>query len=220
MEEDFYDEEYEYFDNTIADLKEQLKKEVKQEIQDKIKTLERENEELRDVKENWEKIKLEYQIKENQLNYEKETYQNRLKREYFETQFKEKLPFFFGTVYVADYDFKEQEKCNDCDENRKVDYISKQGEIIKGNCKCAKKKKIWFVNKGFCYTKVISLCSGDIRTENYVSRESHEYDISLRKEEIIEKFDKDIIDKYYYNNFFSEEEEAQKYVDYLNSIED
>lgn len=48
--EDFYDEEYDYFDSTITDLKEQLKKEVKQEIQDKIKTLEKENAELKDVK--------------------------------------------------------------------------------------------------------------------------------------------------------------------------
>ena len=55
MEEDFYDEEYDYFDSTIAELKEQLKKEVKQDIQDKIKNLEEENKELRDVKENWKK---------------------------------------------------------------------------------------------------------------------------------------------------------------------
>ena len=54
--EDFYDEEYDYFDSTIADLKEQLKKVFNQEIQDKIATLEKENAELQDVIEYWEQI--------------------------------------------------------------------------------------------------------------------------------------------------------------------
>lgn len=38
-EEDFFDEEYDYFDKTIAELKEQLKKEVKQEMQDRLEKL-------------------------------------------------------------------------------------------------------------------------------------------------------------------------------------
>lgn len=70
--EDFYDEEYEYFDSTIADLKEQLKKEVKKEIQDKITTLEKENEELQDIKKNWNKIKQEYESKVNEIEREKQ----------------------------------------------------------------------------------------------------------------------------------------------------
>lgn len=219
MEENFYDEEYDYFDSTIADLKEQLKKEVKQEIKDKIAKLEKENEELKNVKENWNSIKEEYQRKERVLNYEKEKYKNKLKEEYFKTSFEEKLPFFFDTVYVADYSYQKKEKCNQCDENRKIDYISKQGTIIKGSCNCDKSKKIWNVSKGFCYTKVISLCNGDIRTETYVSRDSGRYDIELKKENIIEKFNKNNINKDYCFNYFKKEEEAQKYVDYLNTLE-
>lgn len=64
MEEEFYDDEYNYFDSKIDELKGQLRNEVKQEIKNKIEILEKEN-----TKINKENQKL---IEENkQLNKQK-----------------------------------------------------------------------------------------------------------------------------------------------------
>ena len=89
MEEDFYDEEYDYFDSTIAELKEQLKKEIKQDIQDKIKNLEEENKELRDVKENWKTLKQEYKNKINEVEIEKQYILDNAKREIYNATLKD-----------------------------------------------------------------------------------------------------------------------------------
>ena len=114
MKEDFYDEEYDYFDSTIADLKEQLKKEVKQEIQDRIATLEKENAELQDIKRNWEKVKEEYEAKTIRIEREKQDILNNAKTEIYNATLKDLFENceYFSKIYKVDTKYIEQEKCN------------------------------------------------------------------------------------------------------------
>lgn len=211
MEEDFYDEEYDYFDNTIAELKEQLKKEVKQEIQDKITKLEKENAELQEVKENWEEIKQEY---ENKINNAEEEIYNATLKDLFENC------TLFEKIYRVDYEVLEREKCDKCDENRKLTVVDCYGRKHKIDCKCSEKKHIYYAkeHKGTEVYVQKSKNENNFKFE-FRSENSYEYGHRISKEDVLEKFDKDKVKGYYWT-YFTTLEEAQKYADYLNSLED
>lgn len=211
MEEDFYDEEYDYFDNTIADLKEQLKKEVKQEIQDEITTLRKENAELKEVKENWNKIKQEYEDKINRA--EREIYNATLKDLFNNCN-------YFARLYKVNYKTEEREKCNQCDENRQLTVIDCYGRKHKVDCKCKKYKRIYYVEENKNTSVYIQKSKNEDNFKfEFRNEESYTYGNKIDKENVLEKFDKDKV-KGYYNTYFTTLEEAQKYADYLNSIED
>ena len=222
MEEDFYDEEYDYFDRTVADLKEQLKKEVKQEIQEKIKTLENENKELQEVKENWEEIKQEYENKTIELEREKQKILNNAKTEIYNATLKDLFEncTFFEKIYQVDYEYEEQPKCDKCDENRELTVIDCYEREHKVDCKCAKSKRKFFAERN---ERVSIYVQKDARSNNFMfkvkNKSDYEYGWEISKKDILEKFDKDKI-KEYYNTYFTTLEEAQKYADYLNSIEE
>lgn len=220
--EDFYDEEYDYFDSTIADLKEQLKKEVKQEIQDKIATLEKENAELQDVKENWEQIKQEYKNKINEIQREKQYILDNAKRETYNATLKDLFDNcdYFQKLYKVDYKTEEQEKCDKCDENRELTIEDCYGRKHKVHCKCSDKRKVYYSeeNLDICVYIQKEKERDNFRFE-FRSNSSWEYGHKINKENVLEKFDKDKVKGYYWT-YFTTLEEAQKYADYLNNIED
>lgn len=222
MEEDFYDEEYDYFDSTIAELKEQLKKEIKQDIQDKIKNLEEENKELRDVKENWETLKQEYKDKINEVEIEKQYILDNAKREIYNATLKDLFDNcdYFEKIYTVDYEMEKGEKCNECDENRKLTLIDCYGREHKVNCKCSESKRMYYVKENSETAIYIQKSKGeDNFIFNFRNTDSYDYGYKINKEDVLEKFDKDKV-RHYWNTYFTTLEEAQKYADYLNSKED
>lgn len=221
MEEDFYDEEYGYFDSTIADLKEQLKKEVKQEIQDRMERLERENKELQDVKENWKEIKQKYESKINEVEKEKQHILNNAKSEIYNATLKDLFEncTFFEKIYQVNYTSEEQQKCDKCDKNRNLTVVDCYGREHKVRCKCSIKKRHFFVED----VNVNIYVQKDARENNFMfkvkDKSDYEYGREIGKEEVLEKFDKDKV-KDDYNTYFTTLEEAQKYADYLNITEE
>lgn len=222
MEEDFYDEEYDYFDSTIADLKEQLKKEVKQEIQDKIKTLENENKELQDVKENWEEIKQEYENKITELEREKQRILDNAKNEIYNATLKDLFENceYFSKIYRIDTTYVKRPKCDRCDENRELTVVDCYGRKHKVSCKCVNQKCIYIAEEN---TRAQIYVQKDAEKDNFLFRINEDSDYcygrKISKEEVLEKFDKDKV-KGYYNTYFTTLEEAQKYANYLNSKDD
>lgn len=220
--EDFYDEEYDYFDSTITDLKEQLKKEVKQEIQDKIKTLEKENAELKDVKENWEEIKREYENKINQIEREKQDVLDNAKTRIYNATLKELFDNceYFSKIYKVDTKYIPQEKCNKCDEDRKLTIKDCYEREHKVSCKCSVSKCIYVATEN---TATQIYVQKEAKRDDFAFsiREDSEYVYGrkINKEDVLEKFDKDKV-KGYCNTYFTTLEEAQKYADYLNSTEE
>lgn len=222
MEEDFYDEEYDYFDSTIVELKEQLKKEVKQDIQDKIKNLEEENKELRDVKENWKTLKQEYKNKINEAEIEKQDILDNAKREIYNATLKDLFENcdYFKKIYKVDYKTEEREKCDKCDENRKLTLIDCYGRKHKVICKCYESKKIYYVEENS--ETAIYIQKGkeeDNFKFEFKNEASYTYGRKIDRKDVLEKFDKGKV-KDYWNTYFTTLEEAQKYADYLNSKED
>lgn len=222
MEEDFYDEECDYFDSTVAELKEQLKKEVKQDIQNKIKNLEEENIELRDVKENWETLKQEYKDKINEVEIEKQYILDNAKREIYNATLKDLFENcdYFKKLYKVDYKTERREKCDKCDEDRNLTLIDCYGRKHKVICECYKSKKIYYAEEN---SETVIYIQKSKREDNFMfnfkNTDSYDYGHKINKEDVLEKFDKDKV-KSYWNTYFTTLEEAQKYADYLNSKED
>lgn len=221
--EDFYDDEYDYFDSTIAELKEQLKKEVKQEIQDKMTALEKENAELQDVKENWEKVKREYEWKEQELEREK----NNFKREFTYTKFSELLKDFTTEVWGIKNEYLKREKCNKCDDDRYLTLVDSYNRTHKVRCKCDEyeTKKI-AVQKHLYVSEISRRCSGAKDLRMFIKEYNNDSDCfstSRLSEDVLflDKFDLEkITEKDYEKIYFYTQEEAQKYADYLNSQEE
>lgn len=224
MEEDFYDEEYDYFDSTIVELKEQLKKEVKQDIQDKIKNLEEENKELRDVKENWKTLKQEYKNKINEAEIEKQDILDNAKREIYNATLKDLFENcdYFKKLYKVDYKTEKREKCDKCDEDRNLTLIDCYGRKHKVTCECYKSKKIYYAEEN---SETAIYIQKNKERDNFKfefkNQESYTYGSKIDRENVLEKFDKNKVDGHlYWDVYFTTLEEAQKYADYLNSKED
>jgi len=220
--EDFYDDEYDYFDSTIAELKEQLKKEVKQEIKDKMTALEKENAELQDVKENWEKIKKEYENKINETEREKQYILDNAKKEIYNATLKDLFENceYFSKIYKVGTKYIEQDKCDKCNKDRKVTAIDCFGRKHEIPCKCAKSKCVYIAEENLGTEIYVQK---DAQKDNFafsIKEDSdYNYGCKLAKEDILEKFDKDKV-KGRCNTYFTTLEEAQKYADYLNSKEE
>lgn len=228
MEEEFYDEDCDYFESTIVDLKEQLKKEVKQEFKDKMKELEKENKKLQEVKENWEKIKQEYKQKEIKLKYEVE--EEKRNARYLPIK---KLFENFQIEYYQVYShYEKNEKCDKCDEDRKLTIIDCYGRKHKVDCPCNDKKHIEYSisTKYVIGISSISNRNGELKVWFYLDyrpdrREEDCYYSSgtFINDKIIKKFDEmtqEQKDKEYQDWYFTTKEEAQKYAEYLRSKED
>lgn len=220
--EDFYDDECDYFDSTIAELKEQLKKEVKQEIQDRMTSLEKENAELQDVKENWKKVKRAYENKINELEREK----NNFKHEFTYIKFSELLKDFTAEVWGIKNEYSKPKKCDRCDEDRYLTLVDSYGRTHKVKCKCNEyeTKKI-AVQKHLYVSEISRKYSGAKDLRMFIreySEDSDCFSTSILKEDVLflDKFDLEKIkEKNYEKIYFYTQEEAQKYADYLNSQE-
>lgn len=226
--EDFYDEEYDYFDSTMADLKEQLKKEVKQEIQDKIKTLEKENAELKDVRENWEEIKREYKEKEIQLEHEAEEEKRNAKY----LPIKKLFENFQTEYYQVHKYYKKDAKCDKCNEDRKLILTDCYGRKHEVDCVCNNKTHLEYIveTRYVAGISSISKRNSELMVWFYLTyqedkREEDSYYSSsyFINNKIIKKFEdmsQEQKDKEYQDWYFTTLEEAQKYANYLSSKED
>lgn len=125
--EDFYDEE-------TNEIIEAIKSGIKKEFIEKMESLEKENWELRDVKERIESMEYEH----NQKLKEMEKEQQNLLRKIKESSFAEIMKILSEPLYVVKRNSHMIPKCNLCDDNRKVDFTSSDGRKIKGPCVCNK----------------------------------------------------------------------------------
>ena len=144
MYEDFYNEGPSDFDIAIEEFKEGLRKTVKEEILNEMAHLRKENEELQEVKENFDKIKQEYKDKERQFNIKEDEMMRTLARKKIEelitiADVKKEIYFLEGkSGYVP--------KCNKCDDKRLIHFKSPSGKDCTEPCPvCGKSYYMYFV---------------------------------------------------------------------------
>lgn len=137
-EEDFYNESSE-FEEMVDDLKVKLKESVKEEHIAEVEKLRKENEELQEVKADFEAIKQHYKEKEQQL----ERYKMDIKREVRKERLSELMKDREVVLYSARFRRIQGPKCDKCDENRKIHYKTPLGKDAVETCDCDKRYSVY-----------------------------------------------------------------------------
>ena len=210
-ENDFYNEPTE-FDIQMDEFKKSLMKNIKQEFLDKMEKIQKENVELQEIKKNFDSIKTSYIIKERELAREKENAMSEAEKLQLSNLLKDREI----VMYKVGYEYIKRPKCDKCDNNRKIEYISPLGKTMFEDCDCSKSdsKRVptpWVLfefTTANTYGKELSMwyrevkeSSGNVYFESYSEICKKVYSDSMKYEDI---------DTY---TFFRNEEDCQKYCD-------
>lgn len=216
MWDDYY--EPTEFDEAMEEFKASIVDNVRQEIKDKIDRLEKENAELREVKNNWKQIQAEHERAMRELRREKEQAKKQAEQARLQTVFRD----LCTTGYRPSHKYLQGPKCDKCDENRKIHFVSPMGRNMQENCLCAESKAFYSPSE----TQMFSFYIGkNVRTRYYSRHDDNDYD----RYDYINDYDRyDYIADVYpelpddlqavndYRAVFLNLEDCQKYCDFKN----
>ncbi len=215
-EEDFYNEPSE-FDIAVTEFKQYLMKSVKENFVSEMDRLRKENKELQGIKANLEAVKQDFENKKRQLESEYQTLKSNVRRERLVDLTKDHKVI----LYRAYSKHILPQKCNKCDTNRRIEYISPLGRKAREDCLCKEGKSVYYPHEFIRYEFKLN------RDKNGVTAWYRQYsddddgfvsDSSIHVKNTYSpdmKFD----DLNQYNTFFKTEEECQNYCDWLNAKE-
>jgi hypothetical protein len=216
-EEDFYNEPSE-FDIAIEEFKSNLMKSVKDEFVTEMDRLKKENAELQAVKKDFEGIKRDYENKKREVERERNDLQYKLRRERLVDLLKDHKII----LYKAYSKSVRPPKCDKCDSNRRVEYISPLGRKTHENCLCSEGKTVYYPHEFMRYEFRLNRNKNGVIAwyRQYSDDEDGlAYDSSIHADEIY-SLDMKFEDLKRYSTFFKTKEECQSYCDYLNSEEE
>lgn len=221
MWNDFYDEPSE-FEMQIEEFKDGLRKAVKQEYLTKIERLEKELAELKDLKKNWnsklaeleeakreaERAKIEAGIAKSQAKQNAKT-----------LRLQELLENCFDTAYgiTINHNYA-SDKCDKCDKEGFIHFLSPQGNECREFCNCRKKIPTYTITE----SKICKIKSHNTKVYLYFEYKSRrDWDEIEDEYRIVSGFMDDTpFEKIAYNHrLFLNKEKAQAYCDWLNSKE-
>ena len=224
--DDFYYEPSE-FDQQIEEFKQALRESVKEETKAEIASLKKELEELKEFKNERHKFIAEYEAQIREIKHHAESVE-RAAKESEEKWKKARLHQLLGDYLVIGWKigktYELGEKCNKCDENRKIHFTSPQGNPYSEDCKCAtryysyfpkeatlaefyvRKKDFWWDDKG----------KTDFYDRYYTVTDKDEYDRYEAINEVYTSSDIDFAEVKQYKAVFLRQEDCQKYCDWLN----
>lgn len=223
-----YEYDYEeYFeptkqDDIIQEATSKLIAVVKNEVQAYYNGIIMENEML--IKENQRLMELERNL--SLKEYELEQKEKTLESNFYKKKWTEILKDLQFTYYQLCYESKERDKCNECDDKRKIIFTSPQGKTIENNCDCSKRKT-------FYLPKEVQFANLNIYKDNDNSRydkmgysikfsSRNDYDerwVELNARKIKDYFEIETANKTY-EIIYKTLEECQKHCDYLNKKEE
>lgn len=209
------------FDSQIEEFKEELRKSVKKEIQDKIEKLLKENEELQDIKKNFESIQRNFESKKSE--YDRAMRDAEIKAK--QTRLKELMDTYKIVLWSVDWMYQYKEKCDKCGTDRKIQITLPDGSFASYRCECGVGKKVYRpkeyvlhkMNDRFGTVNAWYRMRGK-EGEEYIE----EYDFSRYAKTIVnhDKSFKEINVESLSKVFFATKEECQEFCDYLNKIEE
>lgn len=227
-----YDEFENYYEPTPADeifneamekFKETLKDNVKENlkyIQEENKRLKRENDELKQKERQIRDRELTLEMREKDLESKSEWSFYRKKFSEILKPLEEQLDLW----YVRSLS-ELIPKCDLCDDDRRVEFVSGSGKKIKGDCECKKYHTIYKIE----HTKIkeLNFYKSDrdrkfVLTPKYESQSYDDSYFKLETQVLINNFEIDKVTEYkYYGSYggftgFATKEESQKYCDWLN----
>lgn len=224
----YWDEEPYYepseFDKKVEEFKDYLRESVKKETQELIEKLQKENAELRDVRDNWESVKRNYENKKRELQKEISNCKYEAARMRLEELFE-----FCGMnviLYRPTGEYVYNPKCNKCDNDRYIHFKSPSGKDYKEDCTCAKRFWKYKPEPYYCSEFRVNRRSDTVKFPIMMwfkkykdynhDYDGYTYDSSNFCRFIYNGEDFETVesnDKYAY---FRDEEKCQEYCDYLN----
>lgn len=218
--EDFY--EPSEFEQMVEDFKEELRTSVKKEWLDKMKRLEEENKELREVKKNFEQIKNDYEKAKWECKKESEIAIANAKKDAYKARLSELFGDMKSEYWSIKKEYIKKPKCDKCDNNRMVAYITPLGKQAKEYCTCAETESKYVPCEMVIYQ--IYLYNSRMGA-SFIKKNKEDEDIWINDSEYFgKKFvvkDEDDIstltENNEYNLYFESLEKCQEYCDYLNS---
>lgn len=144
---DDYFREPSEFEMQVEEFKDALRDAVKDEIKNKIESLEKELAELKEFRDERNKIIREYESKI--LEMQREVSNTKIAAKESEEKWKKaRLYQLLGDYliigYKVGYQWEYGEKCDKCDDDRKIHFTSPQGKEYTEDCQCAKRYYKYF----------------------------------------------------------------------------
>jgi len=185
---------------------------VKEDIKQHYDLIKQENTMLKKEIEKFVAKELDLARKEREIGSIKQD----LEKNFLKMKFNEATKNIFSIGYKAISDSFQPEKCQFCDDERKIEYTAVNGAKIKENCSCAKysyiyhpaKYSLWDINilkkereQYYLYGRYV--------TDNRETAEEVRFEKTTLKDKFIPEQSK-------YHDFYATEEECQKYCDELN----
>lgn len=209
--EDYWDD-YNTYDQTVAELKASLISSVKTDVKEKIETLQKENAELKARLSGLDQLEAEAKTAKKNAEYAISTAERTVRYKKAKELFKE----IAQERYLITYRHFHKDLCGKC-EDRKVEFTYPSGK--KGYEPCE-------LCGGLQTEKIVVEAIGtecDIRNgelltwwqpyRSWEDEESHSMHSSIKKKFIGQAYE----DLNEYNTLFDSKEEAQKYADFLNT---
>lgn len=212
-DENFYREPSE-FEEEIEKLKAALASSVQQKFLDEMDALRRENELLRDFRD--EKEAYDRELAQAKAQYEAKRREAEMQAN--RKKLKDLLALFSVTGYRVWTNYVQGPKCDKCDKDRKIHYVSPAGRKMTEDCTCAVQTPIYSPKE----VSLVSFYASDKLSSMYFERESEDRDYD-RYDMCAELYDRheDItfekINKY--RVVFLKMEDCQRYCDWLNEVE-
>lgn len=144
-ENDFY--EPSEFDEKVAEWKEILRDSVKKEYQEEMERLRKENQELSEIKNNWNDKVKELEREKESVKREADIAVGNAEKNAKRTRLYELLKPFLKTAYAAQYGYRyiheKCNKCNKCDKDGYIHFKSPSGRDMTEQCECRERKRFY-----------------------------------------------------------------------------
>lgn len=207
MYDDFYCEPSE-FEMQVEEFKDSLRASVKKEITQELERLRKENASLIDTRNNWVK-----KVRELEDDYEaKKLELDEAIRNAKQTRFKELVSEVAPVAYMVVCADIKLPKCCLCDDKRRRKYITPLGRVAYEDCECAKRKKLYHVERS-PIVRISSLTNGGISTLYLVDRFA-ESSWSRESDNFYDEIPFEKINAY--RPLFHDENRARRYAEWMN----
>lgn len=222
--EDFY--EPSEYDQMVEEFKETLRASVKKEWLDRMNRLEEENKKLQEVKKNFKAIKKDFENAKCDCEAEKNRALVNAKREAYNARLSELLGDVQSDYWKITTEHISQPKCDKCDKNRQIEYITPMGRKAKEYCSCYDSKLMYIPEQMTIY-EIKLRNTHDDKVGIWFIRKYKDEDLFINSTEYLGN--KKIIDNdtsvdeipvdNKYDLYFKSMEKCQEYCDYLNGLE-
>ena len=205
-------------DGIMLEYQQKMKDVLLRSIKQDIEGIKSENERLKEKNEKLQELVYGIQQRENSLEIEKSQFQRKLRRE----RLSELMGDFEVLMYQADGGSVKIPKCGNCNENRKIEFISPLGRKTTEPCTCNVRKTVYAVRE-YILTEFKISDHKDMMAMWYKIKEDSRHDYASHNRtiyaEMIYSEDMKFEDIGSQDVFFKSKDDCQKYCDWLNSKE-